>query len=54
MKPILSTCVLSRTITDDTQHSGPTQCTIEYHAPFDRCDREQDYETAWDFFENRE
>ncbi len=38
MKPILSTCILSRTITDDTQPSGPIQRTIEYHAPFDRCD----------------
>jgi len=26
---------------------------IEYVAPFDRCDREQDYETAWAFFEAR-
>ena len=27
--------------------------TIEYVAPFDRCDREQDYETAWRFFEEK-
>ena len=39
-----------RTITDDTQPGGPVQRTIEYVAPFDRCDREQDYETAWKFF----
>lgn len=39
-----------RTITDDTQPGGPVQRTIEYVAPFDRCDREKDYETAWDFF----
>ena len=26
---------------------------IEYVAPFDRCDREQDYETAWKFFEEK-
>ena len=39
-----------RTITDDTQPGGPVQRTIEYIAPFDRCDREKDYETAWDFF----
>ena len=38
------------TITDDTQPGGPVQRTIEYVAPFDRCDREQDYETAWEFF----
>ena len=42
-----------RTITDDTQPGGPVQRTIEYVAPFDRCDREQDYETAWKFFEEK-
>jgi hypothetical protein len=40
----------TRTITDDTQPGGPVERTIEYIAPFDRCDREQDYETAWAFF----
>ena len=39
-----------RTITDDTQPGGPVQRTIEYVAPFDRCDRERDYETAWEYF----
>lgn len=38
------------TITDDTQPGGPVQRTIEYVAPFDKCDREKDYETAWEFF----
>ena len=42
-----------RTITDDTQPGGPIQRTIEYLAPFDRCDREKDYETTWEFFENQ-
>ena len=42
-----------RTITDDTQPGGPVQRTIEYVAPFDKCDREQDYETAWRFFEGK-
>ena len=42
-----------RTITDDTMPSGPVERTIEYVAPFDRCDREQDYETAWKFFEEK-
>ena len=42
-----------RTITDDTLPGGPVERTIEYVAPFDRCDREQDYETAWRFFEAR-
>lgn len=41
----------TRTITDDTLPDGPHERTIEYLAPFDRCDREQDYETAWAFFE---
>jgi len=44
----------TRTITDDTQPGGPMERTIEYVAPFDRCDREQDYETAWGFFENKQ
>ena len=43
----------SRTITDDTQPGGPVERTIEYIAPFDRCDREKDYETAWAFFESK-
>ncbi|MED4600212.1 N-6 DNA methylase [Paenibacillus validus] len=42
-----------RTITDDTMPGGPVERTIEYVAPFDRCDREQDYETAWAFFEKK-
>ena len=45
--------VFARTITDDTMPGGPVQRTIEYVAPFDRCDREQDYETAWKFFEEK-
>lgn len=42
-----------RTITDDTMPGGPVERTIEYVAPFDRCDREKDYETAWKFFEQK-
>ena len=42
-----------RTITDDTMPDGLVERTIEYVAPFDRCDREQDYETAWKFFEEK-
>lgn len=42
-----------RTFTDDTMPGGPIERTIEYVAPFDRCDREQDYETAWAFFEKK-
>lgn len=40
-----------RTIMDDTLPGGPRERIIEYAAPFDRCDREQDYATAWKFFE---
>jgi hypothetical protein len=43
----------SRIISDDTMPGGPVERTIEYVAPFDRCDREQDYDTAWAFFEKR-
>lgn len=37
-------------ITDDTQPGGPHERTIEYVAPFDKCDRVEDYKTAWKFF----
>lgn len=42
-----------RTITDDTMPGGSVERTIEYVAPFDRCDREQDYIIAWKFFEEK-
>ena len=42
-----------RTIIDDTMPGGPIERTIEYVAPFDHCDREKDYETAWKFFEEK-
>lgn len=45
--------IFTRTITNDTMPGGPIERTIEYVAPFDRCDREQDYETAWAFFTER-
>ena len=40
-----------RTILDDTLPGGPRERVIEYVAPFDRCDREADYATAWKFFD---
>jgi hypothetical protein len=43
---------ISRTIMDDTLPGGPRERTITYTAPFDRCDRGSDYETAWTFFES--
>lgn len=42
-----------RTVTDDTLPGGPREKTITYVAPFDRCDREQDYQTAWRVFKER-
>jgi len=44
---------VSRTIMDDTQPGGPVERTITYEAPFDRCDREKDYEEVWGNFEKR-
>ena len=45
--------IFTRTITDDTLPGGPIERTIEYIAPFDRCDREKDYEEVWANFEKR-
>lgn len=39
-----------RTIMDDTMPGGTIERTIEYVAPFDKCDRVEDYKTAWEFF----
>lgn len=44
---------VSRTVTEDYLPGGPRQRTIVYEAPFDRCDREEDYATAWREFERR-
>ena len=45
--------VVARRVIDDTLPDGPVEHQIEYHAPFDRCDREQDYRTAWAAFARR-
>jgi hypothetical protein len=42
---------VSRTFMDDTLPGGPAERTITYEAPFDRCDRVEDYRAAWGFFE---
>jgi hypothetical protein len=47
----MATGVVTRTVQDDTLPGGPRERVIEYVAPFDRCDREADYTTAWKFFE---
>lgn len=44
---------VTKTVEDDTLPDGPVMRTITYVAPFDRCDREQDYETAWAVFSER-
>ena len=49
----LSEGTVSRHMTDDTLPDGPIERTVEYHAPFDRCDREQDYRAAWNAFIER-
>ncbi len=43
---------VEQTIEDDTLPGGPIQRTITYEAPFDRCDRVEDYRTTWDHFES--
>ena len=45
--------IVTREIVDDTHPDGPVSRIIEYHAPFDRCDRESDYRIAWAEFERR-
>lgn len=42
-----------KTYMDDTVPDGPIERTIEYVAPFDKCDREKDYEEVWATFEKR-
>ena len=42
--------IITRRISDDTLPGGPVERQIEYRAPFGRCDREQDYRTAWEAF----
>jgi type I restriction-modification system DNA methylase subunit len=44
---------VSREIDDDTLPGGPRKRVVTYEAPFDRCDREEDYKTAWAEFEIR-
>ena len=44
---------ITRTILDDTLPGGPHGRTISYQAPFTRCNREHDYQTAWITFLSR-
>ena len=45
---------VSKTFMDDTLPGGPRERTVEYVAPFDRCNREEDYGVVWGEFEGRE
>lgn len=49
----LKSGIVTKTYMNDTVPDGPIERTIEYHAPFDRCDREEDYRTVWAEFERR-
>ena len=39
------------TIVDDTTQKGEIQREISYIAPFDKCNRIEDYEETWKFFQ---
>lgn len=43
----------TRVYTDDTLPDGPFEHSVEYIAPFSRCNREIDYENAWKYFEEQ-
>ncbi|MCD4822780.1 MAG: hypothetical protein K8R11_12165 [Methanococcoides sp.] len=44
---------VERRIIDDTLPVGPRECIIVYEGPFDKCNREEDYEIVWTEFERR-
>ncbi|MDP1998119.1 MAG: class I SAM-dependent DNA methyltransferase [Rhodoferax sp.] len=43
--------VVTMEVTDDTLPGGPRQVTRTFKAPFARASREDDYQVAWEFFE---
>lgn len=45
--------IVTRNVIDETQLGDPVERTITYRAPFDRCDRESDYQIAWSEFARR-
>ncbi|MEA3415793.1 MAG: hypothetical protein U9R02_06505 [Thermodesulfobacteriota bacterium] len=49
----LKSGTVERTITDDTLSGRPRERSIVYEAPFDKCNREEDYETVWTEFGKR-
>ncbi len=44
---------VERTVIDNTIPDGPVERIITYKAPFDRCDREKDFEVVWGEFQKR-
>ena len=50
---LLNEGIVARSITDDTVPGGPVERIIEYHAPFNRCNREEDYRMGWGVFGER-
>lgn len=49
----MTTGTVEQTISDDTLPTGPQERTLVYQAPFDRCDREEDYRVVWAHFTER-
>lgn len=49
----LAAGVIARRISDDTVPGGLVERLVEYRAPFDRAEREQDYRGAWAEFHRR-
>ena len=45
--------VVPQQVIDNTLLGELVERTIEYHAPFSKCDREQDYRQAWEQFTDR-
>lgn len=43
----------SKMYVDNTTLDGPIERIVEYVAPFERCNRVEDYRSAWAFFENK-
>ncbi len=49
----LEEAVVTQQVIDNTLAGEPVERTIEYRAPFSKCDREQDYRQAWELFSER-
>ena len=45
--------MVTHQVIDDTLPGGPVERTVEYHAPYSKCDREQDYHDSWAVFTER-